>query len=407
MVTDGPKASIWVDANCQTAFLTPSWAKPPTAQFRSSTCSQTQRPPRPAENSSRTRRRLPSARTSSTNPCASRCWSISGRPGAAPASSSPRCSRRWSRRRAAGQAGQDQHRRAPADPRPARHPVDPGRLRLPARPAGRRLHGRAARKPGQGLHRAARRPARARRRRGAAEARPRRWRRPATRSAPPSSIRAVLAQDPANTAGHRRPRRCASRSGDLEGAKRLPRHGAGRQGRAIRRSPRRAPPSSSPSRRPPLGDTDELERRLAAEPQGPPGALRSRARRSTPRASARRRSTSSGHRQARPQMERGRGPQAAGAVLRGLGADGRADRRAAGASCRRHPVRREHAMRRETAMVMNAVYRGPQDCPRSHPACSRWPARCCCRAARCRSTSSSRAISRWSTTRWPATASSA
>ena len=63
-----------------------------------------------------------------------------------------------------GQARQDEHRRASADRRPARHPVDPGRHRLHEGAAGRRLHGRAARGADQGLHRAARRPARARRR---------------------------------------------------------------------------------------------------------------------------------------------------------------------------------------------------------------------------------------------------
>ena len=41
-----------------------------------------------ADASSRTRRRKPSSKTSSRNPSASRCWSISGRPGAGRASSS-------------------------------------------------------------------------------------------------------------------------------------------------------------------------------------------------------------------------------------------------------------------------------------------------------------------------------
>ena len=57
------------------------------------------------------------------------------------------------RRQGQGQARQDEHRRAPADPRPARHPVDSRGDRLRQRPAGRRFHGRGAREPGQGLHR--------------------------------------------------------------------------------------------------------------------------------------------------------------------------------------------------------------------------------------------------------------
>ncbi len=64
-----------------------------------------------------------------------------------------------------GDARQDEHRRAPANRRPARHPVDPGGHRLRQRPAGRRFHGRVARKPGARLHRAPRRPADGRRRR--------------------------------------------------------------------------------------------------------------------------------------------------------------------------------------------------------------------------------------------------
>ena len=48
-----------------------------------------------------------------------------------------------------GAARQDEHRRPPADRRPARHPVDPRGDRLQERPAARRLHGRAAGKPGR------------------------------------------------------------------------------------------------------------------------------------------------------------------------------------------------------------------------------------------------------------------
>ena len=70
---------------------------------------------------------------------------------------------------------------------PARHPVDPGRLRLRERPAGRRLHGRAAREPGECLHRTPARQGRRRRRRDRrAEARGGSARRRRCRRAPPS-----------------------------------------------------------------------------------------------------------------------------------------------------------------------------------------------------------------------------
>ncbi len=51
-----------------------------------------------------------------------------------------------------GQAGQDEHRRPPGDPRPDGYPVDPGGDRLRQRPARRRFHGRGAGEPGHGLH---------------------------------------------------------------------------------------------------------------------------------------------------------------------------------------------------------------------------------------------------------------
>ena len=61
-----------------------------------------------------------------------------------------------------GRARQDEHRRASADRRPARHPVDSGRHRLRQGPAGRRIRRRAAGEPDPRLHRAARRAARGR-----------------------------------------------------------------------------------------------------------------------------------------------------------------------------------------------------------------------------------------------------
>ena len=59
------------------------------------------------------------------------------------------------RRQGQGQARQDEHRRAPADPGPNGHPVDPRRDRIFRRPAGGRFHGRGSRKPGDRLHRQA------------------------------------------------------------------------------------------------------------------------------------------------------------------------------------------------------------------------------------------------------------
>ena len=124
------------------------------------------------------------------------------------------------RRPAARSARQDEHRRAPADPGPARHPVDPGRDRLPARPAGRRLHGRAAREPGQGLHRAPRRPGRAERGRG-----PDRGggggRGSGRRAGAAELYAAVLAQEPENVGAIGGARQAALDLGDLEGAKRF------------------------------------------------------------------------------------------------------------------------------------------------------------------------------------------
>ena len=106
-------------------------------------------PPTP----SRTSRPRASPPTSSRNRASSRCWSISGRRGAGPCKQLHAGAGKGRRRgRRQGQAGQDEHRRASVDRRPARHPVDPGGHRLQERPAGRRLHGRHSREPDPRVH---------------------------------------------------------------------------------------------------------------------------------------------------------------------------------------------------------------------------------------------------------------
>ncbi|MEY9502283.1 thioredoxin [Bradyrhizobium diazoefficiens] len=173
-----------------------------------------------------------------------------------------------------------------------------------------------------------------------------------------------------------------------------------------------------------LGPVAELEQKVAANPldhqarfdlatalnrAGQPG--------SRDRAAAR-------DHQARPQMERRRRPQAARAVLRGLGRHGRCNRRGAQAPvdhplfvgarlflehdlvgiplrnlCQRGPPAPDHALARGTSAGTRcrstSNIAGPPTFRRSFRY-SHCRARSCCRAAKCRSTSSSRAISRWS-----------
>ena len=149
-----------------------------------------------------------------------------------------------------GQAGQDEHRRASVDRRPARHPVDSGGHRLQERPAGRRLHGRHPRKPDPRFPREGDRQGRRRRaRRGARRGRARRARR-ATCRRPPTSIRRVLEQAPDSADA-------AAGLADLlfearrrrDGARRAWPSARGQAGRSGR-SPPCAPRSSLP-RRPP------------------------------------------------------------------------------------------------------------------------------------------------------------
>ena len=117
-----------------------------------------------------------------------------------------------------GRAGQDEHRRASADRRPARHPVDPGGDRLRQGPAGRRLRRRAAREPGARLHRAAGRAADRRGRR--ARRRGRGGRRQGRRGRRRRALRAGADRGRKQPQGDRRPGEAACRG-------RRPRSGQG------------------------------------------------------------------------------------------------------------------------------------------------------------------------------------
>ena len=192
-----------------------------------------------------------------------------------------------------GQAGQDEHRRASADRRPARHPVDPGGHRLPARasrstaswarcPRARSRassSGSSARLGPSAAEDAARR-GRGARRRGRRRRRRRALRRRA--GAGPGERRRASPAWPS----------CIVDVGDLEGAKRFLAMAPSGQGRTIPAIAgaraaielaeqagvaRRSRPSSSAG--------------VAADPARPSGPLRPRARRSTPAGGARRRST--------------------------------------------------------------------------------------------------------------------
>ncbi len=206
-----------------------------------------------------------------------------------------------------GDARQDEHRRAPADRRPARHPVDSGRHRLRPRPARRRLHGRAAGKPGARLHRAHRRPADRRQRRAHHRGRGRR-RRTATRRSRGRALRARADRGRDQRQGHRRPGAAACR---------------GRRSRSARGVLAMAAPPA-PGKEPDPGHRrrdrgaqsgragrDRRRSRAAAagarrQPRRSSGALRSR-RRAQRRGRARPggRRTADDH-QARPRLERRR-----------------------------------------------------------------------------------------------------
>ena len=225
-----------------------------------------------------------------------------------------------------GQAGQDEHRRASGDRRPARHPVDPRRHRLQERPAGRRLHGRGARKPDPRVHREGGRQGRpapqiaealGRGQAGARGGRPadrgRDLRRRAAASSPTISTRSPGWPTSCSRPATRRARKSSLRAR-----------------RPTSRTRRRSPPCSA---------------RIALAAQAADARRSGRAR-----AAARRRipkdhqarfdlamiqnalgkrdgggRQSAGHRQGRPHLERRRRAHAAAAVLRGLGHDRRGD----------------------------------------------------------------------------------
>ena len=187
-----------------------------------------------------------------------------------------------------GAARQDEHRRAPADPRPARHPVDPRRHRLQERPAARRLHGRAAREPGAGLHRAPRRadrPERARRRRS----------RPPTEALAAKDyagaaglFSAVLPAEPDNVARARRPGALPYRARRARAGARPPRQryaGSRRTTPAIAgaRAALELAEQARQSRR-----SEDARAQARARPGRPPGALRPGARAQRPRRPRRR-----------------------------------------------------------------------------------------------------------------------
>ena len=264
----------------------------------------------------------------------------------------------------------DEH---PADPRPDGHPVDPGGHRLQERPAGRRLHGRAARKPGQGVHRAPHQGRGRRRGRGSAEGRRERWPQ-ATSTGAAEIYSALLAEDPDNMPAHRRPRALLmSQRGALEQAKQT--SGAGAREQAQRRrdrrrarrartrragaSARRRSPSSS-RRSPPIRT---ITRRASISPS-----------RSTPRASAKRRSTScsrssgataSGTTTARASSWSSSSRPGARPTRRRVAGRKRCrrccSRELSRSACQTRPVAER------TTMPMNAIYRGPADLPEVIP----------------------------------------
>ena len=289
----------------------------------------------------------------------------------------------------------------PAIPGPDGHPVDPGGDRLRQRPARRRLHGRAAGEPGPGLHRPRDQgQGRRQRDRGADEVGRRGDRRGRHRRARPRSTRTSWQRT--RPTSRRWPVSPAAMSRTTSSRRRS------------RSSPRCRRPSSNDAavaaaraalevaeQASSVGPIGELEQKVAANPLDHQArfdlavALNAAGKRAGGRRSV------DGDHQARSQMERGRRAQAARAVLRGLGPDRRSHRcrpqkAVVGSVCLMPFARRasevsDHADERDLQGL-----RGPA---REHPGVPAGRARCCCRAARCRSTFSSRAISRWSTIR--------
>ncbi len=326
-----------------------------------------------------------------------RSWSISGRRGAAPASSSPPFSEKVVKAaKGAVASGQDEHRRPSLDRRPARHPVDPRRDRLPEGPAGRRLHGRGAREPDQGADRSPS-PARPRIGRGGA----RRCRRPDRGGRPRGRLRDLRGRARAAARqrdGARRTAKMQLDAGEIE--KRQARAGHVPEAKAAARRCARAsaPPSNSPSRRPPSATC-----RACSEEARPTG--RSIRRGSTspwasrPTANAAKRSI---HLIELRKRDKDWNDDAARKQLlqffRGVGRDGsRHDPGTAQALGAPVLVMRQLAWAsfrpafgpsgRRHVSTMRATR--PGGLPRRHLRSFRCPAPCCCRAARCPSTSSS------------------
>ena len=292
------------------------------------------------------------------------------------------------------------------------HPAIPGQMGIQSIPAviafvnGQPADGFMGALPESqvaGLHRAGDQgQGRRRRDQGSAEGRRRGAGRGRRRKARPRSMRSP-GRGPGQRPGARRPR-ALPMSRPASSSRRSRRSPWCRRPSATTpRSRPRARRSKSPSRRSSVGPVGELEQKVAANPLDHQArfdlavALNAEGKRAGGGRS------SDGDRQARPQMERRRRAQAARAVLRGLGPDRRSDRRrpqdavvgpVCVIACLARPAHRtvsDHADER-------GLSRARRTCPRTFR-CSRWPARCCCRAGRCRSTFSSRAIWRWSTTR--------
>ena len=229
------------------------------------------------------------------------------------------------------------------------------------------------------------------------EGRRRRARRGRRRRARPSSMPQLLQRRAGQRPGARRPRARLRRDRRARAGQADARAGAARPSATMPPSRPRAPRSSSPSRRSRLGPVGELEAEGRRRPARPSGALRSRGRAQRAPASARRRSiicsrsssaTASGTRTARASSSSSSSRPGARPTRRPS---------AGGASCRRSCSREAYRSRSKAGRGRHADERGLSRAGRPaarRSRCFRCPARCCCRAARCRSTSSSRAISR-------------
>ena len=278
---------------------------------------------------------------------------------------------------------------------PAARAVAPDRLCLPRRPAARRLHGRAARERGQGV----RRPPAGR---GGGDRRGRRHRgrrqgagggRPAGRG---RSLCRRPAGGPAERRGAGRPRQVLPQE-RRRGARRADASAWCRPTSARRPpSPACAPPSTWPSW-PPRPATPP-----SSKPRSRPSPPTIRRASTTPwrwRPAARRSEAVDQLLEscpARPQVERGGRAQAAGAVLRRLGPEGPGHARRPAPPVV-DPVFLTAEAGRTLCRPSPSAIVDPRTCRSASPS-FRCAGPFCCRAPRCRSTCSSRAIWRCSTT---------